>query len=40
LRNTRYVVGVVTYTGKDTKIMQNSIIGIQKKSSLERAYGR
>jgi phospholipid-transporting ATPase len=27
LRNTGYVVGVVTYTGKDTKIMQNSIIG-------------
>ena len=39
LRNTRYVIGVVTYTGKDTKIMRNSVIGPVKKSSLEIAYG-
>jgi magnesium-transporting ATPase (P-type) len=32
-------VGIVTYTGKDTKIMKNSVIGPVKKSSLEVKYG-
>ena len=39
LRNTKYVVGFVTYSGMQTKIMMNSMIGPPKKSSLERAYG-
>lgn len=39
LRNTNYIVGLVVYTGMDTKIMKNSVIGPVKKSSLEKAYG-
>ncbi len=39
LRNTEYVVGVVTYAGKDTKVMRNSVPGTQKKSKLETATG-
>jgi len=36
LRNTEFVIGVVTYLGSDTRIMRNSVIGKQKKSALER----
>jgi phospholipid-transporting ATPase len=35
LRNTKWIVGLVTYTGHDTKIMLNSVNGRAKKSNLE-----
>lgn len=35
LKNTEFVVGFVTYTGKDTRIMRNLSISKPKKSSLE-----
>ena len=33
--NTRYVIGVVVYTGHDSKIMLNSVKARPKKSELE-----
>ena len=33
--NVRYVVGVIVYTGHDTKIMLNSVKARPKKSELE-----
>ena len=36
LRNTEYILGVVTYTGPDTKMSQNSKINANKFSSVER----
>jgi len=35
LRNVKYVFGLVTYTGKDTKIIMNSTIARSKRSKLE-----
>ena len=35
LRNTEFIVGVVAYTGKETRIMRNLCIGKPKRSSLE-----
>lgn len=39
LRNTDYVVGVVTYVGSDTKIMLNSTRNKSKYSNLEKLTG-
>ena len=36
LRNTDWVLGVVTYTGHDTRIMRNSVSSKQKFSKLEK----
>lgn len=36
LRNTKWAVGVVVYTGMDTKIMRNSERGRQKSSEIEK----
>ncbi|CAD8203960.1 unnamed protein product [Paramecium pentaurelia] len=36
LRNVKYVFGLVTYTGKDTKIIMNSTIARSKRSKLEQ----
>lgn len=36
LRQTEWVVGVVTYTGHDTRIMRNSVASKQKQSNLEK----
>ena len=36
LRNTDWIVGVVTYTGHDTRIMRNSVASKQKQSNLEK----
>jgi magnesium-transporting ATPase (P-type) len=36
LRNTKFVVGVVTYSGHDTKIMKNSMQSATKRSQLEK----
>lgn len=35
LRNTDWVIGVVCYTGHDTRIMRNSVSSKQKFSNLE-----
>ena len=35
LRNTDYIIGLVIYTGHDTKIMKNSIKAKYKVSKLE-----
>lgn len=35
LMNVRYVIGVIVYTGHDTKIMLNSVKAKPKKSELE-----
>jgi phospholipid-transporting ATPase len=40
LRNTEYVIGVVAYTGHQTKVMLNSIRARPKKSTLEVDTGR
>ena len=36
LRNTDWVIGVVVYTGHDTRIMRNSVNAKQKFSNLEK----
>jgi magnesium-transporting ATPase (P-type) len=36
LRNTRWVVGFVVFTGKDTKLMLNNKPPVFKRSSVER----
>ena len=36
LRQTEWIVGVVTYTGHDTRIMRNSVASKQKQSNLEK----
>eukprot|EP01133_Synstelium_polycarpum_P016143 gene16143-19208_t len=36
LRNTEWVIGVVVYTGTDTKVEKNSMKSSQKRSSVER----
>ena len=36
LRNTKWVIGAVVYTGMDTKVMRNSEISKQKASELEK----
>lgn len=40
LRNTDWIVGVVTYTGHDTRIMRNSVASKQKSSNLEKMITR
>ena len=40
LRNTEYVVGIVTFTGSDTKVMRNSVPSAQKQSKLEYETGK
>ncbi|EGG17717.1 P-type ATPase [Cavenderia fasciculata] len=37
LRNTEWVIGIVTYTGVDTKVEMNSTKSSQKRSSVERS---
>jgi magnesium-transporting ATPase (P-type) len=39
LRNTDYIIGVVTYVGADTRIMRNSVRSRAKFSDLERKTG-
>ena len=39
LRNTEYLVGVITFVGNYTKIMQNSVKTKPKKSDLEQKLG-
>jgi phospholipid-transporting ATPase len=36
LRNTEYIVGLVTYVGIDTRVMRNSVRSRAKFSNLER----
>lgn len=40
LKNTRFIYGLVCYTGHDTKIMLNSFKARSKKSKVERIMGR
>ena len=40
LRNTKWVVGLVVYTGKETRIMMNSQLGSVKMSDMERMMNR
>ena len=40
LRNTKWVVGLVVYTGKETRIMMNSQQGSIKMSDMERMMNR
>ena len=40
LRNTKWVVGLVVYTGKETRIMMNSQVGSVKMSDMERMMNR
>eukprot|EP00736_Rhodelphis_marinus_P000974 Rmarinus@m.28950 len=40
LRNTKWVIGVVVYAGRDTKLMQNATDTPSKQSSLERMVNR
>ena len=40
LRNTDWVIGVVVYTGHDTRIMRNSVNAKQKFSNLEKMLSR
>ena len=39
LKNIDYVVGVVCYTGKDTKVMMNTVKSKTKKSDLQVKMG-
>lgn len=39
LRNTKWIIGLVSYTGHDTKIMKNNFNARSKKSHLERLMG-
>lgn len=39
LRNTDYIIGIVTYVGSDTRIMRNSVRSRAKFSDLERRTG-
>ena len=36
LKNTKWVIGCVVYTGKETRIMMNSQLGRFKQSNVER----
>jgi magnesium-transporting ATPase (P-type) len=40
LKNVEYVLGIVVYTGKDTKIMQNIKHSSLKNSSIERTLNK
>ena len=40
MRNTKWVVGLVVYTGKETRIMMNSQVGSVKMSDMERMMNR
>ena len=40
LRNTEWIVGVVVYTGVDTKIMRNSTKAKAKKSKIQKATNK
>jgi phospholipid-translocating P-type ATPase (flippase) len=40
LRNTEWAIGIVAYTGLETKLMMNSSIGRTKRSNLERGLNR
>jgi phospholipid-transporting ATPase len=40
LQNTDWVIGVVVYSGHDTKIMMNSIEGKMKYSRVEKSMNR
>jgi len=40
LKNTDFVIGLVTYVGPNTRIMLNSCASKQKQSNLERQTGR
>lgn len=40
MRNTEYVIGVVVYTGLDSKIMRNSGKSNQKSSEMEKTMNR
>ena len=40
LRNTDWIIGVVTYTGQDTRIMRNSVRSKQKFSKLEKMIAK
>ena len=40
LKNTDWVIGVVTHTGHDTRIMRNSVGGREKFSALEQKVSR
>ena len=40
LKNTEFVVGLVAYTGHNTRIMRNSVGSKQKQSHLEAQTGR
>jgi len=39
LRNTKWILGLIAYTGHDTKIMKNNFNARTKKSHLERMMG-
>ena len=40
LRNTAWVIGVVVYTGPETKVLMNNSTGKQKMSNIERFINR
>lgn len=40
MKNTDWIIGVVTHTGHDTRIMKNSVGGREKFSALERKVSR
>lgn len=40
LRNTKEIVGLISYTGHDTKIMLNSVRAKPKKSKVEKEMNK